>query len=246
MPRFQSKRFIVLQGRTSPCQCMVSCTLFLHACEMYLITNWSMRGDWCLYFPNRDLAESSGLHCLFLGLLHSAHSRIIFFFNLKISQNCLLGKHLKLSNGSPRWLQTLMVCCTNNGLSSICKSNLTYFLQTNHLLCSSLYGRCQQSLQNHTQEYLRQDCLGQHLESTAQLKPGRTSCFSNLQFPLRWQAWRKTTFANMKIQNLKPKMVLVCFWRWQKRHIAKGHCGMRRLSMSLLWGPRDQWTLQFR
>lgn len=78
--------------------------------------------DWCLYFPNRDLAKSSGLHCLFLGLLHSAHSRIIFFFNLKISQNCLLGKHLKLSNSSPRWLQTLMVCCTNNGLSSICRS----------------------------------------------------------------------------------------------------------------------------
>lgn len=122
IPRFQSKRFIVLQGRTSLCQCMVSLTLFLHAREMYLITNWSMWGDWCLYFPNRDLAESSGLHCLFLGLLHSAHSRIIFFFNLKISQNCLLGKYLKRSNGSPRWLQTLMVCCTNNGLSSICRS----------------------------------------------------------------------------------------------------------------------------
>lgn len=44
IPCFQSKRFIVLRRRTCLCQFMVSLPLFLHACGMYLITNWSIRG----------------------------------------------------------------------------------------------------------------------------------------------------------------------------------------------------------
>lgn len=42
-----------------------------------LYLDQSMGGFWYLYFPNRDLSESSGLHYLFLGLLHFAHSRVI-------------------------------------------------------------------------------------------------------------------------------------------------------------------------